>query len=216
MLSSLLHLDQTLGVWVASYGLWIYAILFLIIFCETGLVILPFLPGDSLLFAVGALCGSKMLNLSISMPLLCAAAVLGNMVNYAIGRWAFAKTSGTKILRWVNPKYIARTQQFYGKYGGTAIVLSRFMPIIRTFAPFVAGMSQMPSGSFLLYNLLGGVLWVAGLMMLGNLFGHLPLVKEHFSLMILGILVFSLVPVMIGVVRSRKKEQNTISNERFP
>ncbi len=207
LLSSLLHLDQTLGIFIKNYGTSVYLLLVLIIFCETGLVVLPFLPGDSLLFAVGAFCSSGHLALWVCLLLLGFAAILGDALNYWIGRWSLSTKLGKKFLSLLNPKHIQTTHEFYKKYGGVTIILARFVPIVRTFAPFVAGTSHMPYRQFLLYNVLGGAIWVASLTILGFLFGHLPIVKNNFSAMVLGIVGLSVVPILIGFVRRQIRER---------
>jgi membrane-associated protein len=200
-----LHLDKHLTELVADYHLWVYAILFLIIFCETGLVVTPFLPGDSLLFAVGALAAvdqTGTLNATWIWLLLMLAAVLGNEVNFRIGR-AIGPRAFSGGLRWMKQEYLLRTQQFYEKHGGKTIILSRFIPIIRTFAPFVAGIGAMTYTRFLLYNVTGGVVWVCAFIAAGYFFGNIPVVKDNFSLVILAIIVISVLPGVIEYLRAR-------------
>jgi membrane-associated protein len=201
-----LHLDKHLTELVADYHLWIYAILFLIIFCETGLVVTPILPGDSLLFAVGALAAvdeSGTLNATYVWALLIAAAVLGNEVNFRIGR-AIGPRAFSGGLRWMKQEYLIRTQQFYERHGGKTIILSRFVPIIRTFAPFVAGVGQMQRRRFAAYNVVGGVTWVTLFIWGGYLFGNVPIVKDNFGLVTIGILVLSVLPIAWGLLSKPK------------
>ncbi len=199
-----LHLDGYLGQLIQNYGLWTYAILFLIIFCETGLVVTPFLPGDSLLFAVGALCAGHGLNLGWTLVLLSAAGILGDTVNYWIGHY-FGPMLAQKYPRWVKREYLDRTHAFYEKYGGKTIILARFVPIVRTFAPFVAGIGSMTYGRFIVYNVFGGLAWVCGFVVLGYFFGNMPQVKKNFSYVILMIIVLSVIPIAIEFLRARKK-----------
>ena len=204
----LLHSDQYLLNLVGTYGGWIHAILFLIVFAETGLVVTPFLPGDSLLFAAGALGASGALDARVAAVTLITAAVLGNTVNYAIGRLAGARVillaqTEPRWRRWINPDYIARAHAFFDRHGGKAIVLTRFMPIVRTFVPFVAGVAEMPYASFTFYNVTGGVAWVAVCLGAGYLFGNVPIVKDNFSLVAIGIVIVSLLPMLVEYARYR-------------
>jgi len=207
----LLHSDQYLLDLVESYGPWIHAILFLIVFAETGLVVTPFLPGDSLLFAAGALGATGALDARVAAVVLIAAAVIGNFVNYTIGR-----SIGGRVIqlaqtdpRWrrlINPDYITRAHAFFEKHGGKAIVLTRFMPIVRTFVPFVAGVAEMPYASFAFYNIAGGVAWVAICLGAGYLFGNVPFVKDNFSLVAIGIVIVSLLPMLVEIIRHRRSK----------
>src|SRR5262245_61595018 len=173
-----LHLDRHLDAMIQTFGPWLYVILFLIIFCETGLVVTPILPGDSLLFAVGALSARPDgLNLGLALALLSAAAILGDTVNYWIGAYTGPKVFHKKESRWFNPKHLERTHAFYEKYGGKTIIIARFVPIVRTFAPFVAGIGRMTYSRFLIYNVVGGLLWVGLCTLAGYFFGNLPVVK---------------------------------------
>lgn len=194
-LNVFLHLDKTLGSVLDQYGAFTYAILFVIIFCETGLVVTPFLPGDSLLFAAGAFAAGERLNILWLFPGLVFAAVLGDAVNYAIGKRVGPKVfDEQKIGRFhIKKAYLEKTQSFYAKYGKKTIILSRFLPIVRTFAPFVAGVGQMPYRSFFLYNVIGGVLWVTLFLFGGYFFGSIAWVQEHFSLAVLAIIVLSVI-----------------------
>jgi membrane-associated protein len=200
-----LHLDRHLDVLVSTYHLWIYVILFAVIFAETGLVVTPFLPGDSLLFAVGALAAvdrSGTLSAPLATLLLGAAAVLGNTTNYAIGR-AIGPAAFSGRYRLLKVEHLEKTRDFFQRYGGMAVMLSRFMPIIRTFAPFVAGIGRMPFPRFQSYNLLGGFAWVTLFLWLGYLFGNIPRVKQNFGLVTIFIVIVSLVPVAISMLKRR-------------
>jgi membrane-associated protein len=199
-----LHLDKHLVDLLTQYDSWIYVILFAVIFCETGLVVTPFLPGDSLLFAVGALAAVDSSG-TLSAPLvfvLLAAAVLGNTLNYQIGR-AIGPPAFSGRYRLLKVEYLRKTEEFFRRHGGMAVALSRFMPIIRTFAPFVAGVGRMPYARFLSYNLLGGILWVTLFLWGGYLFGNIPLVKQNFGLVTIGIILVSLLPLVFTIFRSR-------------
>lgn len=203
-----LHLDKHLTELVANYHVWVYAILFLIVFCETGLVVTPFLPGDSLLFAVGALAAvdqTGTLSAIWIWILLTFAAVLGNEVNFRIGR-AIGPRAFSGGLRWLKQDYLLRTQRFYEKHGGKTIIVSRFVPIIRTFAPFVAGVGQMRRRRFAAYNVAGGFAWVTLFTWGGYLFGNVPLVKENFGLVTIGIVVVSVLPVVWGLLSKPKSQ----------
>ncbi|HET9887903.1 MAG TPA: DedA family protein [bacterium] len=195
-----LHLDDHLVELFSKYGVWTYGILFLIVFLETGIVVTPFLPGDSLLFAAGALSASGGLNPVLLFVLLAIAAILGDTVNYAIGR-----ATGPRVfredVRWLKREYLERTHRFYEKHGGKTIILARFVPIIRTFAPFVAGVGTMSYPRFVIYNIAGGILWTALFTFAGYFFGNLPAVKENFSFVILGIIFVSLVPFAIEAAK---------------
>lgn len=198
-----LHLDKHLHELVIHYGVWVYAILFLIIFTETGLVIMPFLPGDSLLFALGAVAATGSLNPHLLVILLITAAILGDTLNYWIGYHLGPKVFSQTNSRWLNVHYLQRTHQFYEKHGGKTIIIARFLPIIRTFSPFVAGVGAMKYTKFLAYSVAGGILWVASFVYMGYLFGNLPVVKENFILLILGIIVISLLPPLLEFLKHR-------------
>lgn len=206
-----LHLNTHLDSLARDYGPWIYLILFLILFCETGLVVTPILPGDSLLFAVGALCAGTSagatapLRLSLVLTLLPIAVMLGDNVNYWIGYLAGPKIFRREEVRFLNRKHLDRTHAFYEKYGGKTIVLARFMPIIRTFAPFVAGIGRMRYTHFLAYSVAGGLFWIFLIVLAGYFFGNIPAVQKNFSLVILGIIVVSILPAVIGFLQSKKK-----------
>ncbi|HTR01219.1 MAG TPA: DedA family protein [Candidatus Acidoferrum sp.] len=202
-----LHVDQHLLELFNHYGAWIFAILFLIIFCETGLVVTPFLPGDSLLFATGALIAASSMNVHLMAVTLVAAAVLGNAVNYAIGRFFGNQLFSDPDSKLFRRDYLSRAETFFAKYGGRAIVLTRFAPIIRTFVPFAAGMGNMHYGRFLAYNATGGVAWVALFLYAGFFFGNLPAVRQNFTLVVLAIVVVSFVPVLVEWWRARTQNR---------
>ena len=205
LIDFILHLDKHMAVIIETYGWVTYLILFLIIFVETGVVVMPFLPGDSLLFAVGAFCASGSLNLGLCLLLLYLAAVLGDTANYWIG-----KRIGVRIFemksRWIKQSYLLKTQSFYEKHGGMTIIMARFIPIVRTFAPFIAGVGTMNYRNFLLYNIVGGGIWVLLFTLLGFFFANLPFVKQNFSLVILGLIGLSVVPPIFEILRKRMKK----------
>jgi membrane-associated protein len=206
LLDFLLHADKQLLELVAAYGTWIYAILFAIVFAETGFVVTPFLPGDSLLFATGALCATGVLSTPVALGLLAVAAFTGNAVNYAVGRFIGPRVfSSTGSHRLLNREYLDRAHAFFEKYGGKAVILGRFVPIVRTFVPFVAGAAQMSSASFGFYNLIGAAAWVGLCVGAGLLFGNVPIVKQNFSLVTIGIVVVSVLPVLFEVVARRRR-----------
>ena len=198
-----LHLDVHLVRMVAEYGVWIYAILFAIIFSETGFVVTPFLPGDSLLFVAGAVAATGGMNAHLLALVLVAAAFLGNTTNYAIGRWLGRHFFTDRGSRWLNPEYLDRAHAFYERHGGKAVVLSRFVPIVRTYIPFVAGMGSMTPSRFTAFNLAGAVAWVCLLVYAGFFFGNIPWVKGNLTAIILGIVALSLLPVVIAWLRAR-------------
>jgi membrane-associated protein len=204
LLDIVLHLDRHLVAMVQEYGVWIYAILFAIIFSETGFVVTPFLPGDSLLFVAGAVAASGGMNVHLLVVLLVVAAITGNMVNYAIGRWLGKRFFIDRGSRWLNPKHLETAHAFYDKHGGKAVVISRFLPIVRTYIPFVAGLGAMEPARFTLFNFVGAVLWVASLCYAGFFFGNIPWIKGNLTLIIVGIVVVSLVPVVWAWARSRR------------
>ena len=205
-----LHIDRYLGPLVEQYGPWVYALMFLVIFCETGLVVLPFLPGDSLLFALGAVCAlapPHNLSLTTLMVLLTIAAVLGDTVNYWIGAKVGPRLFRGENVRFLNRKHLDRAHQFYERYGGKTIIIARFIPIVRTFAPFVAGMGQMTYPRFMAYNVVGGIVWVVSFLLLGFFFGNQPLVKKNFGLVIIGIIILSILPAVIEIWRAWRKKK---------
>ncbi len=201
----ILHLDDTLSAVVNYFGNWSYIILMLVIFAETGLVITPFLPGDSLLLAAGALSSISILNLSTLIITLCTAGILGNQCNYFIGRWIGPKVFKLPRSRWFNPTHLNKAHQFYKHHGALAIILSRFLPIIRTLAPFVAGIARMNPKRFSFFNAIGCVIWATPLLLIGYVFGNLPVVKDNFSIIIIFIAFISLLPAIIGLMKNRKK-----------
>jgi membrane-associated protein len=206
LLDFILHVDVHLANFVAAYGTWVYALLFLIIFVETGVVVMPFLPGDSLLFVVGALCGAGLMSLPLSIGLLVAAAILGNQSNYAIGRHF-----GPRVFQWENSRFFNKrafeqAHAFYEKYGGITIIAARFMPFLRTFAPFVAGVAQMTRRKFTLYDVSGAVLWVGGVTLAGYLFGNIPWVKEHLDKIIWGAILLPGLLVLFGAWKARRTQ----------
>ena len=200
----MLHLEVHLAELVRQHGPWIYAILFAIIFAETGLVVTPILPGDSLLFVAGTLAATGEMDVHLLVALLVVAAILGNSTNYAIGRWLGKTFFRDRGSRWLNPEYLERTHAFYEKHGGMAVVISRFVPIIRTYVPFVAGLGAMTPGRFTLYNAAGAVAWIASITYAGYFFGNIAWVKKNLSFIILGILVVSVVPIAVAAVRARR------------
>lgn len=204
-----LHIDQHLESFIQQYGTLVYAILFLIVFCETGLVVTPLLPGDSLLFAAGALAANSAngLNVFIIIPLLIMAALLGDNVNYFIGKFLAKKGAGSKLfgIFTIKQEYIDRTHTFYEKYGPSTIIMARFVPIVRTFAPFVAGIGSMTYSRYITYCVAGAVLWVTVVTLAGYFFGGLPIIKDNFEIVVLGIIGISVLPMIVGYWKSRKK-----------
>jgi membrane-associated protein len=200
-----LHLDRHLQWLVATHGAWIYAILFLVIFCETGLVVTPFLPGDSLLFAAGTVAAVGGLDVHLLVALLIVAAILGDTVNYAIGNYVGPRVFHYENSFWLNRRHLDRAHAFYERHGGKTIVIARFVPIIRTYAPFVAGIGTMSYRRFLAYNVSGAALWVVSLAYAGYFFGNLPVVKENLTLVLIGIIVLSILPMVFEYLRHRRK-----------
>lgn len=200
----ILHIGDHLQELVNNYGNWIYAILFAIVFCETGLVILPFLPGDSMLFAAGTIAAVGGMNIFVLIGLLIIAAVLGDFVNFEIGKHFGKRLFANPDSKIFKQSYLQKTHDYYEKYGGRTIIIARFIPIVRTFAPFVGGMGNMKYSEFVRYNIIGAVLWVVGFTTLGYFFGQLPFVKEHFSWIMIGIIVISVVPMIVEIIRHRK------------
>ncbi|MGC5701789.1 DedA family protein [Pseudomonas sp. NFXW11] len=199
----ILHLDVYLDMLVTNYGTWIYAILFAVIFCETGLVVMPFLPGDSLLFIAGAVAAGGGMDPVLLGGLLMLAAILGDSTNYVIGRTAGERLFSNPDSKIFRRDYLQKTHDFYDKHGGKTVTLARFLPIIRTFAPFVAGVARMPYPRFFAFSVAGTILWVGGLVTLGYFFGNVPFIKKNLSLLVVAIIFLSLVPMIIGVLRSR-------------
>ncbi|MDP2884262.1 MAG: DedA family protein [Ignavibacteria bacterium] len=210
-LEIILHLDKHLFDLCTQYGAWVYAILFVIVFCETGLVVTPFLPGDSLLFAVGSLAAINALDLTLSIVLLITAAILGDTVNYWIGDYVGPKVFHQENSRFLNKEYLVRTHQFYEKHGGKTIIIARFLPIIRTFAPFVAGIGSMTYKRFLMFNVVGGALWVLLFVPAGYFFGSVPFVKNNFSLVIIALVLIPGIPSVVEVVRLQLKRRRARS-----
>ena len=205
----LLHVDRYLLQLVNTYGVWVYAVLFLVVFAETGLVVTPFLPGDSLLFAAGAIAATGAMDIWIASILLLVAAIVGDAVNYSIGRYAGARIIERSRVdprwgRWVNPNYVERAHEFFERHGGKAVVLGRFAPIIRTFVPFVAGVAEMSYPVFALYNVAGAVAWVTICVGAGYAFGNVPIVRDNFSLVAIGIVIISLLPLLFEYLKFRR------------
>ena len=209
LIDFILHVDKHLEAFVVAYGVWVYALLFVIIFTETGVVVMPFLPGDSLLFVVGAMCGVGLMDYTLTVVLLTAAAILGNQCNYTIGKYF-----GPRVFKWENSKFFNRdafdkAHNFYEKHGGFTIIAARFMPFLRTFAPFVAGVAQMTRSKFTFFDVTGGVLWVFGIVTIGYFFGNIPFVKAHLDKIIWALI---LVPGLIVLGASLKSKLNKKSN----
>ena len=206
-----LHFEEYLNMFVQNYGLWTYLVLFLIIFAETGLVVTPFLPGDSLLFAVGALAATGALDLYSLLILLSVAGITGDAVNYTIGKYFSDRIINGRLGRFIKKKHLEKTHSFYEKYGGKTIVIARFVPIVRTLAPFVAGIGRMSYLKFAVYNIFGAILWVCSLVLSGYYFGNIPIIKENFSLVVLGIVFVSILPGIIEYFRHLLKKRNAKS-----
>ena len=202
-LDVVLHLSAYLVDWTARYGPWIYGILFVIVFAETGLVVTPFLPGDSLLFVAGSLAALGNIDLALLLLILFSAAVLGNTVNYEIGRYFGNKMFVNEKSRWLNPQHIARTHAFFERWGGFAVVLARFIPFLRTYVPFVAGLGAMSRAAYIGYTVLGAALWVGSLTLLGYYFGNIPWVKANQGLLVIAIVIVSVIPVVVGLIKAR-------------
>jgi membrane-associated protein len=200
----ILHVDKHLAAFVQAYGPWVYALLFAIVFVETGVVVMPFLPGDSLLFVVGALCGVGLMNLPLAMTLLIVAAVLGDQTNYLIGRHVGPRVWGWEHSRFFNKRAFEQAHAFYERWGGITIILARFMPFIRTFAPFVAGVAEMNRARFTSYNVIGALIWVISLTLAGYLFGNLPIVQQHLSKIIWALILVPGLIAIFGAWRARR------------
>ena len=205
LIDFIVHVDKYLEAFVQNYGMWVYALLFLVIFVETGVVVMPFLPGDSLLFVVGAMCGLGLMSYPLSVALLLAAAVLGNQTNYTIGRYF-----GPRVFKWENSRLFNkaafdRAHDFYERYGGITIVAARFMPFLRTFAPFVAGVAKMKRSRFTFFDVSGGALWVGGIITVGYFFGNFPLVKAHLDKIIWALILIPGLIILLGAWKSRRK-----------
>ncbi len=200
-----IHLDKYLPVIIKSFGIWVYVIVFLVVFCETGLVVTPILPGDSLLFALGTFAALGSLNIELLLILLCVAAIAGDTVNYTIGHFIGPKVFHFEDSRFFKKEYLIRTHNFYEKHGGKTIIIARFMPIIRTFAPFVAGIGAMTYSHFIVYNIVGGIAWVCSFLLLGYFFGNIPTVKSNFTLVVIAIVIISVMPGFIEYWRQKRK-----------
>ena len=205
LIDFILHVDKHLELFIQNYGAWVYALLFLIIFVETGVVVMPFLPGDSLLFVVGAMCGAGLMDYGLSVGLLLAAAILGNQSNYTIGRAIGPKVFQWEDSRFFNKRAFNQAHAFYEKYGGVTIVAARFMPFLRTFAPFVAGVAQMTRSRFVFFDVVGGALWVVGIITIGYFFGNIPWVKLHLDKIIWAMILIPGVLVLFGSWKARRK-----------
>lgn len=207
----LIHLDQHLIAFVTAYGTYTYLLLFVIIFCETGIIFMAMLPGDSLLFATGALAAnvSDVLNINLLFLTLVAASIAGNGLNYTLGKWIGPKVFCSRRSWLLHPKHIEETHQFFEKYGGKTIIIARFLPILRTFAPFIAGVGYMTYRQFFIYSTIGALLWIGTIIYLSYLFGNLPIVKEHFSIVILAIIGLSLLPAIIEIMRRKLSRSTT-------
>lgn len=205
LIDFILHVDKHLEAFVTSYGAWVYALLFIIIFVETGVVVMPFLPGDSLLFVVGAMCGVGLMSFPLAVGLLFVAAVLGDQCNYTIGRALGPKVFQWENSRWFKKKAFDQAHAFYERYGGITIIAARFMPFLRTFAPFVAGVSEMTRSKFTLFNFVGGALWVGGIVTVGYFFGNIPFVKTHLDKIIWALILVPGLLVLFGAWKARRK-----------
>ena len=208
LIDFIVHIDKYLESFVTSYGMWVYALLFLVIFVETGVVVMPFLPGDSLLFVVGAMCGVGLMSYPMAVGLLFVAAVLGDQCNYSLGRYFGPKVFQWENSRFFNKKAFDQAHSFYERYGGITIVAARFMPFLRTFAPFVAGVSQMTRSKFTLYNIGGGALWVGGIVTAGYFFGNVPFVKANLEKIIWAMILVPGVVVLFGAWKARRKTKH--------
>ena len=211
---SLLALDQTLAQLAAQYGHWLYGILFLVIFAETGLVVFPFLPGDSILFISGTVVASAGLDVHVLVGILAAAAIMGDSVNYSIGHYIGPKVFERPDSRWFKQSHLRRTQAFYDKYGGVTIIIGRFVPIIRTFAPFLAGVAGMEYRRFFAFNVVGGILWVGLLVYAGYVFGNIPWVKDNLTWIVIGIVVVSLIPAVSTFVQEHRAHRAQVDQEK--
>lgn len=207
LINFILHVDKHLAEFVQNYGMWVYALLFLIVFVETGLVVMPFLPGDSLLFVVGALAGTGAMSLPVAMAVLLVAAIAGDQLNYTIGRYIGPKVFQWEDSRWFNRKAFNAAHNFYEKHGGITIILARFMPFIRTFAPFVAGVAEMNRATFTAYNVIGALIWVVGLTTVGYLFGNLPFVQQHLSKIIWALILIPGLIALFGAWKASRQER---------
>jgi membrane-associated protein len=212
LIDFILHIDRHLVDLCAMYGMWIYAILFLIVFCETGLVVTPFLPGDSLLFAIGSLAAIGAMHVEYAIPLLISAALTGDNTNYWIGRKIGPKVFSQEKSRFFNKEHLERTHQFYDRHGRITVILARFLPIIRTFAPFVAGIGRMAYRTFLLFSIIGALLWVNLFVLIGFFFGNMPFVKQNFSIVVIALFLIPGIPALIEFVRLFLERRNKSKN----
>ncbi|MBI2148272.1 DedA family protein [Candidatus Woesearchaeota archaeon] len=205
LINLILHIDQHLVWLVQNYGIWIYFIVFLIIFCETGLVVTPFLPGDSLLFALGAIAAIGSLNITLLIILLSIAAILGDTVNYWIGNWFGPGIIHKRKIKFLKKEYLEKTQRFYEKYGVKTVIFARFVPIVRTFAPFLAGVGSMKYSKFISYNIIGGLSWISVFLLGGYFFGNIPIIKENFTFVIIAIIIISFMPAIIEYIKHKRE-----------
>lgn len=203
IINIMLHFDKYLNLVIQNYGMWTYALVFLIIFCETGLVVTPFLPGDSLIFATGALAARGSLSIITLFIIFLSAAIIGDTVNYHIGKKIGAKIFEKEDIKYINKQHLKKAQNFYKRHGSMTIVLGRFIPIIRTFVPFVAGIGEMHYSKFIIYNMLGGIMWVSLFLGGGYFFGNLPVIKENFSYVVIGIIIISIIPAVIAFIKEK-------------
>ena len=208
LIDFILHVDKHIAAFVQAYGAWVYALLFLIVFVETGLVVMPFLPGDSLLFVVGALCGTGVMSLPLAITILLIAAILGDQTNYLIGRYFGPKVFQWEQSRFFNKRAFNAAHEFYERNGGVTIIIARFMPFIRTFAPFVAGVAEMSRGKFTLYNVVGALIWVVGITVAGYLFGNIPFVQTHLSKIIWAMII---IPGLIAIYGGWKASRQQVA-----
>ena len=213
LFNHLLHADQYITAFVVNNGPWVYGVLFAVIFVETGVVVFPFLPGDSLLFIVGATAATGLIDISMAIGVMLAAAILGNQTNYTIGRWFGPRVFHWENSRWFNKDGFDKAHAFFEKYGGVALIAGRFMPFVRTFAPFVAGVASMTRRRFTLYDVTGALLWIGGLTLLGYLFGNLPWVKGHLQLIFLGTIFIPGAFALLGIVRQRAKHKDRVATQ---
>jgi membrane-associated protein len=209
-----LHLDKHLAVLITEYGVWIYAILFFVIFAETGFVVTPFLPGDSLLFIAGSLAATGGMNIHLLVGLLFTAAVMGNTLNYEIGRWLGPRVFANKASRWLNPHYIERTHEFFERWGAMSVVIARFVPFLRTYVPFVAGIGAMTRAKYMLFTIIGAALWVGLLTYLGYFFGNIPWVKSNQGFVAIAVIVISLLPILFGLIRAKLAQPSKVAKLR--
>ena len=213
LIDFIVHIDKYLETFVANYGAWVYALLFMIIFIETGVVVMPFLPGDSLLFVVGAMCGIGLMSYPLAVGLLFVAAVLGDLCNYSIGRYFGPKVFGWPNSRFFNKRAFDKSHAFYERYGGVTIILARFAPFLRTFAPFVAGVSEMSRSKFTFYNVIGGAIWVVGIVTAGYLFGNIPIVKAHLEKIIWAMILIPGLLVIYGAWKAGRASSSEMTKE---